>query len=168
MVTEFYLEKRTPTRNWLWDCGWVGTWVALLGSRMLGADAVEWVQPWLIVLLFLCATLGVAANRLVINQWLATIGGMCYSIYLLHNYVIAAAGFVTEPLGQSATFTVRLLVQIALMSPIVLVVGALYFRLVERPFMNPDWLSQWTSRSGGLAPMRLFERLGRDPFTEKT
>jgi peptidoglycan/LPS O-acetylase OafA/YrhL len=82
--------------------------------------------------------------------------------------VIAAAGFVTEPLGQSATFTGRLLVQIALMSPMVLVVGALYFRLVERPFMNPDWLSPWNSRSGGLVPLRLFVRVGRDTFTEKT
>jgi peptidoglycan/LPS O-acetylase OafA/YrhL len=168
VVTEFYLESRTRTRRWHWDCGWAAAWVALLGCRVFGGDAYEWVQPWLIVLLFICAILGVAANRLITNQWIVTIGGMCYSIYLLHNYVIAAAGFVTEPLGQSAAFPVRLLVQIAVMSPIVLVVGALYFRLVERHFMSPDWLSQWSSRSGGLVPLRLFVRAGRDMFTEKT
>ena len=123
---------------------------------------------WLIVLLFLCAFRGVAVNRLVTNPWITTIGGMCYSIYLLHNYVMAAAGFVTEPMAQTATFPVRLLVQLTLIGPVVLVVGALYFRLVERPCMNPDWLSQWITRSRILVPLRVFVRAGRDMFTEKT
>jgi peptidoglycan/LPS O-acetylase OafA/YrhL len=139
ILAEFYPFRRTRSLNWTWDCGWAATWVVLLGCLVYGGETIQWMLPWLIVLLFLCAFLGVATNRFVTNQWIATIGGMCYSIYLFHNYVIAATGFVTEPLARSAPFAVRLLLQIALMWPIVLVVGALYFRLVERPCMNPDW-----------------------------
>ena len=35
-------------------------------------------------------------RRVITNSWITVIGGMCYSIYLLHNYAIAALGMVTE------------------------------------------------------------------------
>jgi hypothetical protein len=36
-------------------------------------------------------------------------------------------------------FTLRLLIQFVLITPLVLAVSALYFRWVERPCMRPDW-----------------------------
>lgn len=64
---------------------------------------------------------------------------MCYTIYLLHNYIIAALGMVTQRISQGGAFSVRLLIHFLLMTPIVLVIGALYFRFIERPCMRPDW-----------------------------
>jgi len=70
---------------------------------------------------------------------------MCYSIYLLHNYVIAATGWVTERFSLHDVFAVRLLIQFLLVAPVVLVISALYFRFIERPCMRPNWPQQLAS-----------------------
>jgi len=96
-------------------------------------------MPWLILLLYIAAFQGVVINRFVTNPWIATVGGMCYTIYLLHNYIIAALGMVTESVSPGSAFSVRLLIQFLLMTPIVIVISALYFRFIERPCMQADW-----------------------------
>src|SRR5712692_4320466 len=72
---------------------------------------------------------GVAMNRFVSNPWITTIGGMCYTIYLLHNYVIAGLGIASQH-ANAGSFLTRLLIQFVLLTPAVLLVSALYFRFV--------------------------------------
>lgn len=103
------------------------------------AGSPIWILPWLILLLYVAAFKGGMVRRLFPNPWLTTIGGMCYSIYLVHNCAIAAIGMVTERVGASSPFEVRVLIQLLLMTPLVLTVSALYFRWIERPCMRPDW-----------------------------
>ena len=96
-------------------------------------------MPWLIVLLYIAAFQGTIIRRFLTNPWITTIGGMCYSIYLLHNYAIAPLGMITERISSTAPFGLRLLIQFLVMAPAVLVITALYFRFIERPCMRPDW-----------------------------
>ncbi len=140
LLVELYLHNRERRLNYLWDLAWVGT-VVWLGVVMYGGDSSPWLAPWLIALLFLCGWLGPLTNRFLTNPWITTVGGMCYSIYLLHNYGIAALGVLLEPLaGSHAPIELRLLFRVVLITPIVLCVGALYFRWVERPCMRPYWM----------------------------
>lgn len=125
--------------SWLWDLVSVSGWPLLLALLVRGGSVTAWVAPWLIVLLYVAAFRGLAMNRFVTNAWIATVGGMCYSIYLVHNYIVAALGMLTERIFPAYPFEWRLLVQFALMTPILLVLSALYFRWVERPCMRPDW-----------------------------
>jgi peptidoglycan/LPS O-acetylase OafA/YrhL len=127
---------------WLWDLVSICGWPLLLALLVRGANVADWVAPWLILLLYVAAFRGLGMNRFVANAWIATIGGMCYSIYLLHNYVIAGTGLLTERFFADYPFEIRLLLQFALITPAVLAVGALYFRAVERPCMRPDWPQQ--------------------------
>ena len=107
---------------------------------LVGGDPrAAWVMPWLVLLLYIAAFQGHAVNGFVTNAWIATIGGMCYTIYLLHNYIVAELGTITERLALGSGFSVRLGVQFFVMTPVVLVLCALYFRFVERPCMRPDW-----------------------------
>jgi peptidoglycan/LPS O-acetylase OafA/YrhL len=105
------------------------------------------MAPWLIFIMYVAAFRGRLINSVVRNLWITTIGGMCYSIYLLHNYGIAASGFVVGQIGVVLPFEVRLLVQFLLITPVVLAVSALFFRLVERPCMQPDWPSVLMARA---------------------
>src|SRR5207248_3462576 len=98
-----------------------------------------WPAPWLILLICLAAFRGHAMNRLLSTQWVTTIGGMCYSIYLLHDYTMAALGLATQSISPGAVFLVRLIIQFLIITPAVLAISALYFRFVERPCMRPDW-----------------------------
>jgi peptidoglycan/LPS O-acetylase OafA/YrhL len=140
IVTELYLSTRNGRRSYrFWDFVSVAAAAMLLALLVWSEAMAEWMAPWLILLLFVAAFQGVIVRRVLVNPWLTTIGGMCYSIYLLHNYAIAALGMLTERLGANAPFELRLLIQLLLMSPFVVALGALYFRWIERPCMFPDW-----------------------------
>jgi peptidoglycan/LPS O-acetylase OafA/YrhL len=143
LLTELFVSGVVRRRSdWLWDFISLGGWSVFLLLLVRGGEPVLWASPWLILLLYAAAFQGVAMRRFVTNAWIATIGGMCYTIYLLHNYVISASGALTETVNPSSEFAVRLLIQFLLISPIVLVISALYFRFVERPCMRPDWPQQ--------------------------
>ena len=157
LLTEFYLsggEKRQA--NWLWDLASAGGWALLLVLLVRGGAPVEWIGPWLILGLYIAAFQGVAMNRFVSNAWITTIGGMCYTIYLLHNYLVAGAGMVTERVLPQYPFWARLMIQFVLISPFVLGISALYFRWVERPCMRPDWPQRVLAAFGRLKNRRFW------------
>jgi peptidoglycan/LPS O-acetylase OafA/YrhL len=140
-------KSRMPT--WVWDMicavGWGGVFIGLVVNATFTLAIIPFLVP---VLYFATFEAGVV-NRLLTNLWITTIGGMCYTIYLLHNYAIALLGFRTESIGAGLPFEVRLLIQMVLISPGVVVVSAFYFRFVERPCMYPDWprqLANWLKR----------------------
>lgn len=83
---------------------------------------------------------GKLLNAFFTNTWVVIIGGMCYSIYLLHYALIAFLADRTDSLlmtGQS--YEVNFLLQFVVIIPIVLMVSAVYFVLIERPCMDKDW-----------------------------
>lgn len=129
-------------RNWKWDLvtatGWPLLAVLIVSSRGLTNVAL----PAIILLLYVAAFYGTVSSRVFANLWISTIGGMCYTIYLLHNYTIAAIGLVTEQVGQSLAFEARLGLQMILISPFVLAGSIIYYILIEQPCMQPDWPSR--------------------------
>jgi peptidoglycan/LPS O-acetylase OafA/YrhL len=70
---------------------------------------------------------------------IVTIGGMCYSIYLLHNTVLQGVGRPIIPILPTQHTTLSMFMCTLLLVPPVLIVCGLYFRLIERPCMRPDW-----------------------------
>lgn len=84
------------------------------------------------------------------NAWLATIGGMCYSIYLLHFPLISYVGHHTLPLAQGRGPLVHLAVQAVFIVPAVLLVSTVYFVLIERPCMDRRWPQKLRDRAHAL------------------
>jgi peptidoglycan/LPS O-acetylase OafA/YrhL len=83
------------------------------------------------------------------NAWLATIGGMCYSIYLLHFPIISFVGHQTLPLGQRSGPLLHVLAQGLLIVPVVLIISSVYFVLIERPCMDRNWPRKLWERALG-------------------
>jgi peptidoglycan/LPS O-acetylase OafA/YrhL len=75
-------------------------------------------------------------KRLFSTPLLATIGGMCYSIYLVHYYCISVAGAWIIRLHAGSGFLPNLLLQMTLLLLSALAGSALFFLLAERPFMK--------------------------------
>ncbi len=77
-----------------------------------------------------------------LHRWapVTVLGGMCYSVYLLHARIIylpiRAFGAWVHLTGS---FTADVVVLIAALVPVVFSVSAIYFFFVERPFMQRDW-----------------------------
>ena len=95
-----------------------------------------------IFLFFLSAFLGRVFNYFFTRKWVYTIGGMCYSIYLLHYAFFHLFVKFSKSLAVSPNYGVNLGIQIAIALPVVLFVSAVFFVIIERPCMNPEWPRQ--------------------------
>ncbi|MEZ0314476.1 MAG: acyltransferase family protein [Myxococcota bacterium] len=98
-------------------------------------------------IIFVGATLNATWLRSVMSaRPLVAIGGMCYSIYLLHYPLISMVGRAAfRDLPQASYFTAY--VCMALMTiPTVVVISTLFYLAIERPCMRPDWPQRFIAR----------------------
>lgn len=163
LLADLYLTDSQSQRI-PWDM------VSLVGWPMLALllfypQVLPFLAPFLIAVLYLSALHGSWSKRIFAHPLLTTIGGMCYTIYLLHNYAIALLGRITEGIILSGPFMVRLGTQIVLMVPPALLIAALYFRLIEKPCMQcriPLRGRRGVSREGARPPAQPDPRLQPD------
>jgi peptidoglycan/LPS O-acetylase OafA/YrhL len=146
-------SKPAPQRRW--DLVSLVGW-PLLVSGLMASDRLRFgivVGPWLLFILCVAALRGPTTARVLRNRWITTIGGMCYSIYLLHYPILVAARHWTQGLSKWSP-GLGLLARAALYAPVVLVVSAIFFVLVERPCMEPRWPSKLLATWSGLRVQR--------------
>jgi peptidoglycan/LPS O-acetylase OafA/YrhL len=128
-------------RNFYWDlfafAGWPLLWL-LLQSRLF----TLWLFPWALLALCCAAFRGRWVNHVFRNSWLTAVGGMCYSVYLIHYEVISAVARFTKPLGRGLPNPLYLLAQFALVGASIVLVCTFYFLLLEKPCMRRDWPQQ--------------------------
>ena len=155
LLSDFYLtDWTTPTQNsksWIWDAvafvGWPCFFLGLLYS-----DLFKWVLPLAIFILYAAIFRGYRSRQILSTPALTVVGGMCYSIYLLHFQVIAAVWKLSSKLKLGNEFLPNFLLQFVLVTPFVLLVSAVFYLLIEKPCMHRDW------------PTRLSARLKRRPI----
>ncbi len=133
--------EQRPSVSLRWDLASLVGWSAVATLMLLGR--FEALLPPCVLMAYVGAFRGAVSNRVVRLRWLTTIGGMCYSMYLLHVAVIAHVGPRAAhriPLGS--TFMARFAVEAAFALPAVLATTFLFFIFVERPCMDPKWPAQ--------------------------
>ena len=143
-IREFYLRRLTRL-----EPPYVLA-LLLLSSKSVAVSHL--VLPWLARALYVSAFRGVFANAVVTNRWLTTIGGMCYSIYLLHFAAISLVYRHTQSLTITHLFWLNLLLQSLIVGTVTLMIFALFFIGIEKPCMQKDWPAHLRARLRGLAP----------------
>jgi peptidoglycan/LPS O-acetylase OafA/YrhL len=98
----------------------------------------------LLMLLIWLSSSSLLWHKILSLKWIFVIGGMCYSIYMLHQPLMAV--FLNRFMGNDLLvtsiwqdFLLRLIIILAL----VFLVSAAFFILVERPCMQKDWYKKW-------------------------
>ena len=89
--------------------------------------------------LFISIFKGSLLNRLLTKRWTMIIGGMCYSIYLMHYAVIY---FITQTFSKQIltfSYATDITIQSLILIPAILIASGIFFVLFERPFMNVRW-----------------------------
>ena len=97
------------------------------------------VSPLLILSFYTVVFHNVWWRKIFSFKPLTLIGGMCYTIYLLHYQIISAVGRISVARLQTANFDVFYLTQTLIFLSAVLSVSAIYFLLVEKPCMEKGW-----------------------------
>jgi peptidoglycan/LPS O-acetylase OafA/YrhL len=142
--------KGRPTCHSAWDLVSLVGWPAFF----LVVNWQVWrafLFPPLILLLYMAVMRGVWFRAALTNRWVVVTGGMCYSLYLVHGVFIVVFGRFTTLLAGPPSYEVYFLMQVALLTPIILVGSALFFVLIEKPCMRRDWpqaLYRWAKGVG--------------------
>ena len=125
----------------------------LLTADLAGGRAGELLEGMLllptIMALYWAAFRGVYLSRLLSIEPLPVIGGMCYTIYLLHNIGQRIVLSGTAKLPRTGDWGLDLIVQVAAVAVPVLIPCVIFFVLIERPCMNPHWVSDLRTRLRG-------------------
>jgi peptidoglycan/LPS O-acetylase OafA/YrhL len=143
-----------PGGGVIWDaCGVVA--LALAGWLWSDPNVARFTAPILFMLTAVSAFQGRWVRGVLSYPWVTAVGGMCYSIYLIHYQMISLVGRFTKDLPISHHFWVSLLAQSVVVGLPTLAASALFFILVEKPCMRKDWparLLDWVRRA--VAPAR--------------
>ncbi|MBI1224923.1 MAG: acyltransferase family protein [Bacteroidetes bacterium] len=136
-LADAYLSRwqKAPSVKWAWDLAVVPallvmayTWTEELGKSLIFAVAL--------MVVFMAAFQGKYFSQLLKNQWVAIIGGMCYSIYLTHLPLLELQMSFTKNLVLTNHYLPNLLLQLAIGLPLVLVSSGIFYLVLEKPFMG--------------------------------
>lgn len=95
---------------------------------------------FMITLLIYFSPLSILWEKILTFEWIAIIGGMCYSIYMLHQPLMAV--FLNRFLGNEMiknSLWIDFFTKLGLVLILVLVVSTTFFICIERPCMKRGW-----------------------------
>ncbi len=152
LLADIYVADGHRLRSF-WYCDIAGLVGLVCMFDLPGAFvANQVVMPWAMSLLFVAALRGVIVRRFFSTSWVATIGGMCYSIYLMHFQFIAVFFKATRHcIVAGFGYWPNFLIQLIVTGVPVMLVSVGFFVLIERPCMDPNWpskLKRWLAGRG--------------------
>ena len=113
--------------------------------------AIKIASPVMILAFYLIVFGNKWWNKIFSLNALTLIGGMCYSIYLLHYQIISAFGRLTINRLYLGNFAVYYWIQALVLIMAVLLISAIYFLLIEKPCMKRDWHIKLYEKFKGLS-----------------
>lgn len=141
LVADIYLVdwKEAPFPSKRWDVVSIFGWPALIIALHNGGGRRLLFVP-LVILLFCAALKGIATRQVLRQRWIVILGGMCYSIYLVHYPVVSEMGRIfARVVPGPEVGIIRVGVHACLLLTAVLAVSVAFFILIERPCMKRDW-----------------------------
>ncbi|WP_298740353.1 acyltransferase [uncultured Chitinophaga sp.] len=106
------------------------------------------ILPFIIFLFYYLVFFTSFWKEVFSNQWLTTIGGMCYSIYLLHYAIISMIGNYTVRFQFTRWYFLDSIIHGAILLVFILMFSSVFFVLIERPCMKKDWYKQLFKKAG--------------------
>ena len=100
--------------------------------------------------LFYAIFKSVKVNKFFTNGWITAIGGMCYTIYLIHLPMEEALVRLTKNIHVTDYFSVNLFIQLLIVLPVILATSSVMFLLFEKPFMDKDWPAKFSASVKGV------------------
>jgi len=134
LLADLYIDGWNHKPHWRFDLASLVLWPTVF----LISDGLAWVAlPAIAVVLYASAFRSIFFQRVFTLPAIVIIGGMCYTIYLVHYPVVCVAGRLSP---NPIMITALSLAGISAASLI-------FFVLIERPCMDKNWPSQLFNRN---------------------
>lgn len=153
VVCHVFLQQKIllghSAKNFTWDVFFVVSLIVLMVTETQMSDyrrqtpvLLEFLRLLGLGCLFFSAFLGKYISKLLSLQLISIVGGMCYSIYLIHLPLQQVIIPKIVALAEADHYGIVLTVTAAISLPVTLI-GALFFYVfIEKPCMSPDWPQQ--------------------------
>jgi peptidoglycan/LPS O-acetylase OafA/YrhL len=142
VLAYLYLSKISffKSKNNLWDLISIFAFFGLFYFYKPQNNFVNIIMLNLSIFVFILSIFkGKVTNWFYTQPIVYTIGGMCYSIYLLHYAFFHLSVKLTSKLNYFTNYKLNLLTQIIINIPLIIAISAMFFVLIEKPCMNKDW-----------------------------
>lgn len=149
LLTDIYLTtwRAALPRRRSYDFLAVAGFAAVLWFQILPDGRGVYLGRYVSLFLTLWGTLGGTLFSYVLrNRWIATFGGMCYTVYLYHATLLAVGVRLTERFTFTHSYLLTYTLQFVLNFLGIVIIGSLLFFFFEKPFMERDWLRKWKER----------------------
>jgi peptidoglycan/LPS O-acetylase OafA/YrhL len=144
LLADLYVSNAAPK---LLKSGWMGPLALVLFAILLYLPFktefyAKLTMPLLILAFYLLALKNDVVKKVFSYKMIPIIGGMCYSIYLLHYPLVSVLGRLTMGIKLTSYYLPNLLLQLVILTIPVLMISAVYYYFIERPFMSSKWLDK--------------------------
>jgi peptidoglycan/LPS O-acetylase OafA/YrhL len=145
LLADFYVSKSIILPKTKWDVLiafflFVFIWVFETEYFIFKTTKSAWEVTRLISIFFLFYyVIFHKALRFLSYPLITKIGGMCYSIYMLHSPIIYLFGKYILMFTFSKYAIVNFSIYLLLLLASILILSAIFFQLIERPCMERDW-----------------------------
>lgn len=130
-------QLKARARQWAHDALFIfAAGLAVIFAMRWRAYPSNFLLPVCFAIIFKASFHGALTRTLLTNRWITIIGGMCYTVYLYHHFIISFVGRYTAPLTAGATFTFSFILQFMMVMPVMFFVCAMLFIFIEKPFMS--------------------------------
>jgi peptidoglycan/LPS O-acetylase OafA/YrhL len=146
LLADFYLLewRQASSRSLRWDVASLAGWPALVAA--LPDQRLRYAWAPLMLLICAGAFRGKVSSWLLSRKPITVIGGMCYSMYLLHFRLIFVTGHLARRFLWGSSFMERFALEALISIPAILLVTVVFFVVIERPCMDPAWPAKAASR----------------------
>ena len=139
LMADLYVEKiKFPGPSWVGSTIGIASLILLPFITGYYSTSGFIIKHLLMILLFYTTLTNAWMIKIFSFAPIAIIGGMCYSIYLIHEQVISATGRLLKFINIENSWIYFILSYLLLVA-MVLVISAFYFKLIEQPCMKKDW-----------------------------
>jgi peptidoglycan/LPS O-acetylase OafA/YrhL len=151
LLADVYLcdWNEAPAHHVKWDVASLVGWPLLIGL-FAWLRAISLVLPFMLFGLYYSVFRSVHVRRLLTQRLLTVIGGMCYTIYLIHFQLISFVGWLFPPVKVSDHFSINYLLELLIILPVLALFTVVFFVCVERPCMKKDWPARLRLKLRGL------------------
>jgi peptidoglycan/LPS O-acetylase OafA/YrhL len=98
--------------------------------------------PFMIGLMYYIILKNDIVKAIFSYKFVPIIGGMCYTTYLIHYTVISMLGRLTVKLTFTDYYIPNMLLQFVLLIIPIMLIAAVFYLYVERPFMSKKWVDK--------------------------
>lgn len=134
-----FLQHHLSVRSYLWDIIGIAASTTMFWLNHNSNIVYSLLGIFCLFLVFISAFKGKLSNYFYTRKAIYIIGGMCYTIYLVHYAFIAFIMEFTSGIGFDGSLLLNLFIQALIVLPLLFLVSSVFFVFFEKPFMYKDW-----------------------------